>query len=81
MRAATGTARTVGTAEGGQGQEQMTALGRKRQRAMSDCGGAGREERAGKSFTVINLSLSVPTASERRDHGRGPETRGLQEVQ
>lgn len=38
---------------------------------MSDCGGggAGREERAGKGFTVINLSLSVPAASDRCSHG------------
>lgn len=44
-------------------------------------GGAGREERAEKGFTVIYLSLLVPAASEQHGHGRGPETTGLQEIQ
>lgn len=76
-----------GQQEGGQGQaggwEQMTALGRKRRASDERLrgGGAGREEQAGKGFTVINLSLLVPAASDQHSHGRGPETRGLQEVQ
>lgn len=49
---------------------------------MSDGGGGDRKGGAArKGFTVIFLSLLVPAASDRHGHGRGPETRGLQEIQ
>lgn len=70
-----------GQREGGRGRSGLGADDSAGEEALSGCGGAGREELAGKGLTIINLSLSVPVAFARRGHGRGPEARGLQEIQ